>query len=980
MSATNGRNGGRSCPKPDELLAFAVGQLPEDTSEIIAQHIESCPDCLATLQELNDRTDPLLAELRTPVPAGLFAANDRVRVASPPLPAGRTTEPSRGADPSPVPGAALAGTASPPTAPGDPAAGGLPPVPGYEIMEEVGRGGMGVVYKARQRGLNRLVALKMVLAGVHAGSQHRVRFRVEAEAVARLEHPNIVQIHEVGHHEGLPYLSLEFVDGGSLAQRLDGTPMAADRAARLVQTLARAMEHAHRRGVIHRDLKPANVLLTADGVPKISDFGLAKRLELDGVTLASGAVMGTPSYMSPEQAAGKPKEIGPATDVYALGAILYELLTGRPPFKAETPSETLLQVQAQEPVSPSRLQHKLSHDLTTICLKCLAKDRRKRYASAEALADDLQRFLAGEPIRARPVGRPERLWRWCRRNPFVAALLGACALLLVAGTAVSTWQAVRATLAEGLAQQRLRQATAEKERADEERAVAVAVNEFLQNDLLGEATPDRNPRHKQVTVEEVLGRAAARIPGKFAKQPRVEVAIRLTIGEAYRVLGDYAAARPHVERAVEVGRRVLGEEHPDTVQSMNTLAVLYQHQGQLADAEPLFVKALEVRRRLLGEEHPDTLIFLNNLAMLYKAQGQFAKAEPLYVRTLEVRRRVLGEEDPHTLISINNLAMLYQAQCQYAKAEPLLVETLAVGRRVLGAEHPNTLSYMNSLGMVYQAQGQLPKAEPLLVETLAVSRRVLGAEHPNRLSYMNNLAAVYQAQGQLAKAEPLLIETLAVGRRVLGEEHPKTLGYMNNLATVYTAQGQFAKAEPLFAEAVAGARKKLGLAHATTEHVIRNLNDCYMRMGQPARAEPLCRELADSWSRNAGPDSPQYAGALAALGFNLLQQQKWAAAEPVLRDALAIHEKQEPDAWAACHSRSLLGGSLLGQKKYAEAEPLLLAGYEGMRRREDRLPPQGKGQLTTALERLVRLYDAWGKKDKADPWRKKLAEANGTGK
>jgi tetratricopeptide (TPR) repeat protein len=243
---------------------------------------------------------------------------------------------------------------------------------------------------------------------------------------------------------------------------------------------------------------------------------------------------------------------------------------------------------------------------------------------------------------------------------------------------------------------------------------------------------------------------------------------------------------------------------------------------------------------------------------------------------------------------------------------------------------------------------------------------------------MNNLAMLYQAQGQFADAEPLFVKALEARRRVLGEEHPHTLISMNNLAAVHMGQGQFAKAEPLFAEASAGARKKLGLEHPTTQYFIGNLIDCYVRMGQPARGEPLRRELADFWSRKAGLDSPQYAGALAALGFNLLQQQKWAAAEPVLRDALAIHDKREPDAWAACHTRSLLGSSLLGQKKYTEAEPLLLAGYEGMRRR-DRIPPQGKGQLTEALGWLVQLYDAWGKKDKADPWRKKLAEARGTG-
>jgi WD40 repeat protein/serine/threonine protein kinase len=323
-----------------------------------------------------------------------------------------------------------------------------PEVPGYEILGELGRGGMGVVYRALQAKLNRLVALKMILAGGHAGEQELRRFRAEAEAVARLQHPNVVQIYEVGEQDGLPYFSLEFCPGGSLEKKLAGTPLPPREAAALTETLARAVHAAHQRGIVHRDLKPANVLLTSPtdaglpaggrpswGTPKITDFGLAKKLDDAAGPTASGAIMGTPSYMAPEQAGGQGKQVGPAADVYALGAILYQLLTGRPPFKAATLMDTVLQVLNDEPVPPKRLQPKVPRDLETICLKCLAKEPHKRYLSAEALAADLGRFLAGRPIVARPISLIERILRWhlnfWRRNPVEAIGAHAVMLLLI---------------------------------------------------------------------------------------------------------------------------------------------------------------------------------------------------------------------------------------------------------------------------------------------------------------------------------------------------------------------------------------------------------------------------------------------------------------------------------------------------------------------------------------------------------------------
>lgn len=387
----------------------------------------------------------------------------------------------------------------------------LPNVPGYEILEELGRGGMGVVYKARHFALKRLVALKMILSGFHAGKQELARFRTEAEAIAQLQHPHIIQIYEIGELNGLPYLSLEYADGGSLATALKGNPQDCKESARLVETLARATAAAHQRGIVHRDLKPANVLLarldeskkvndeasTKDKrastvhhssflmhhAPKISDFGLAKRLGDDSAQTQSGAVMGTPIYMAPEQATGNSKNIGPATDIYALGVILYELLTGRPPFRGATIHETMQQIQQQEPVSPRLLQPRVPRDLDTICLQCLRKEPCQRFGSALELAEDLQRFLAGEPIRARPVPAWERAWKWVQRRPAAAGLIGALVITMLAMAAVTVTSFYNARLQrerDEAHQQRQRaeaqevragqeQARAEQQRADAER-------------------------------------------------------------------------------------------------------------------------------------------------------------------------------------------------------------------------------------------------------------------------------------------------------------------------------------------------------------------------------------------------------------------------------------------------------------------------------------------------------------------------------
>ncbi len=435
------------CPSVEDLEHLLDEELDNVRQEELSRHVGDCARCQAALERLTEQTvvltNPSSRKLSSP-PLLTNGPADTPTIFLTRLKqssfAGRRREPSDA----------------------DAAAVETPAVAGYEILGELGRGGMGVVYKARQTVLNRLVALKMILAGAHAAAKDLERFRQEAEAVARLRHPNIVQIYDIGDSEGRPYFVLEYVEQGSLAQRLHGDPQPLEPTVRLIETLARAIHFAHQHRLVHRDLKPANILLStkdegrsakeegqpsfsyfvlgASYLPKITDFGLAKRLDEESAGSHTGEVLGTPSYMAPEQADSKARGVGPATDVYALGAILYEMLTGRPPFRGVTPLDTMLQVLYEEPIRPSRLRPKLPRDLETICLKCLEKTPSRRYVSAAALADDLRRFRRGDPIAARPVGALERGWKWARRRPLSAALMAGIFLVTLLGFAGVTHQ------------------------------------------------------------------------------------------------------------------------------------------------------------------------------------------------------------------------------------------------------------------------------------------------------------------------------------------------------------------------------------------------------------------------------------------------------------------------------------------------------------------------------------------------------------
>ena len=428
-------------------------------------------------------------------------------------------------------------------------------------------------------------------AGTHRGAQDDRRRRRCQRSAARsvplrgagrrsAAPSNIIAIYAIGEHENRPYLTLELAAGGNLSEKLAEKAMAPRDGAVFLETLARAVHAAHQAGIVHRDLKPSNILLASDGVPKVGDFGLARLLDADSKHTISGEPVGTPSFMAPEQAAGQASRAGPEADVYALGAILYQSLTGRPPFLGESSLETLKLVISADVVAPRRLRPDVPRDLETICLKCLEKEPQKRYPSALALADDLERFLGHRPILARPVGPAGRLFRWGRRNPRVAGLSAAVLLCLVAGTAVSIVLAIRATTAEAATRK-------ERDRAQQQAEISTAVKQFLERDLLSQAsvfnqsTLFKSP-DPDLKVRTALDRAAAMIGDRFAGKPVVEASIRQTVGETYSQLGLFREALPHLKRALELRRSATGLTDPETLLAMKSLRRALSRRWQAA--------------------------------------------------------------------------------------------------------------------------------------------------------------------------------------------------------------------------------------------------------------------------------------------------------------------------------------------------------------------------------------------------------------
>ena len=568
---------------------------------------------------------------------------------------------------------------------------------------------------------------------------------------------------------------------------------------------------------------------------------------------------------------------------------------------------------------------KLLHgELDWIVLKALEKDRTRRYETANGMARDLERYLAGEPLEAAPASAAYRIRKLISKYRLAISTASAIALLLIVGVVATSWMAVRARRAE-------REALAE-------RNAAQSVTDFLQKDLLAQASANTQAGQgakpdPDLKVRTALDRAAARIEGKFAGQPRVEAAIRFTLGATYEDLGLYPEAQKHAARSLELRRREFGDEHPDTISSLRLVASLQWYQGKYAEAEALMTKLLPLQQRLAGEEDPFTLGCLNMLASSVAYQGKYAQAEPLFTRLLALDRKVLGAEHSQTLYVMNNLAAIYFRQGKYAQAEDLHARALAIRRRVQSEDHPGTLTSWSNLGEVYLAEGKYAEAESADAQVLAVRRRVLGEDHPDTLTSLRNLATVYRAEGKYAQAEPLFNAVLAARRRVLGPEHPKTLASLRDLATLYRDRRRFPQAEEMLTSALEIQRRISGNQHPDT------LDD----------------ELL--------------------LGEVRLLQSRFGTAESILREALTAYEASAPDSWQRYRAQSLLGAALAGQARFQEAEPLLLSAYDGLTRLNSTIPAPDRPAAHQAAAALGRLYDQWGKPDKAVQWRQKSGES-----
>ena len=691
----------------------------------------------------------------------------------------------------------------------------------YRLVQTLGVGGMGEVWRAEQiEPLRRTVALKVIKAGMDTKAVV-ARFESERQALALMDHTNIAKVFEAGETTaGRPYFVMEYVPGLPITDYSDKHRLTIKERLLLFVQVCEGVQHAHQKSILHRDLKPSNVLveeLDGRAVPKIIDFGLAKATaqRLTEITMFTeiGTMVGTPSYMSPEQADGNERSIDTRTDVYSLGVILYELLVGALPFESqelhEAGMEAMLQkIREEQPPRPSTrarslgdgskdsaikrreepqsLVRRLRGDLDWITLKALEKDRARRYGSPAELAADIQRHLEDEPVLAGPPAASYRAGKFIRRHRFGVGVAAMGVVMLIAFAATMTVQA--------------RRIARERDRANREAETSKRVSEFMTN--MFKVSDPNEARGNSLTVREMLDKAAKQIDPGLAHDPELQANLMDIMGIVYTRLGLLNTARPLLEGSVDVRRRVLGENDAATLHSQNHLAWLLYQQGNFTEAEKLYRATLNTQKHLLGTENPDTLMSMDGLASTLDDDGQHAEAEVLERQTLEIRRRVLGPENGNTLDAMSNLAAILSAEGKREEADKLLGETIDVGNRVLGPKAPTILWAMNNLAWDLHLQRRNDEAEKLYREMIERERLVFGPEHPTTLMSMSNLSATLRAERRYAEAEKLQREALNIQRRVLGPEQRGLADSIYNLGCLAALQNRHDEALLLIREAI----------------------------------------------------------------------------------------------------------------------------------------------------------------------------------
>ena len=936
---SDGERAHMTCPDVMDLERYVLRELDEPARANTAAHVAQCAACAQQVAELEENLR-LAPSLRRGAHAG---AGSRA---------------ARDADP-----------ASPPLADDWFVHAELPPdtVGPYRILRKLGEGGMGSVFEAQQENPRRTVALKMIRPGLVSGSL-LARFRHEAQVLGRLRHPGIAQIYEAGTHQPpsgppQPYFAMELVHGLPLAAYCQAKKLGVRARLELLARVCDAVEHAHQRGVIHRDLKPDNILVDDHGgggepQPKILDFGVARVVdpEAQHTTLHTsvGQIVGTVAYMSPEQAAADPAELDTRSDVYALGVICYELLSGRLPYKLNRTNvaESVRAIAHDDPTPLASIDRSLRGDVTTIVAKALEKEKARRYGSAAEMAADIRRHLKDEPITAHPPSTIYQIGKFARRNKGLVAGVVAAFFILwlgVIGTGVGIFQARRA---------------ADVARA--EAAKAKAVNQFL-NEMLASSNPQQLSKTDRakgpgVTMVEVLNEASARLAaGSLAQQPEIEAAVRRTVGHAYIALGEYDEAEDHYARALAIDRQRFGSgPHPDVADDLSQLGVAYQYQAKYDRAAELCRASLDMRRKLFDEDSVEVAQSMLTLAAAVRDQGDLPEAERLFTRALDVQRRVLGEQDPAVATTLNLLGVVLENQSRLAEAEQAHRRAIEIRQQRFGDEHPDVASARFALGVVLHRQDHNDQAHAMFRQALDVQRRLLGEDHPDVGRTVAHLGVVARALGKLDDVEASLRLGLEIERKRLGDEHPTVATHMNNLAMALSEQGKLAEAEVMLRRVLEIRRKALGPDHPDVGGVLNNVAGMLKEQGKLVEAEAMFREAMELRRRALGDAHPEVGTSMFNLAAVILMAHRPADAEPLCRRSLAIMQSslgEQHVLTATMHAG--LGACLADLERFDEAEPELRRAYDLFLAR---FGPRDKRTLGMA-RRLIGTYEVLGKAD-----------------
>ncbi len=837
----------------------------------------------------------------------------------------------------------------------------------YELIEEVSRGGQGIVYRARQPGTKREIVVKRLLAGAFATPVMLRRFEREVELAASLSHPNIVTVFGIEIVDGQPLLAMEWIDGVPIdkwAASGDTERRSPNQIAALMHEVCGAVHHAHQRGIIHRDLKPSNILVDRNGVPRVLDFGLARPVDAEAdrgqtVTLTEQFV-GTPAYASPEQLRGGTGAIDVRADVYSLGLILYQALTGNLPYDVSGDLPDVFQrIEHAEPIRPSTVVPHLDRDIESIVLKALAKEKERRYQSADLLAKDLRRYVDGESVLAHPPGTFYQLRKLAKRHRLALALaLGAFVVLLAFSVTVS-YQASRISEQRDLARDAADKAVVQAAKAE-------TLTQFLQ-EMLASVDP-AIARGSDVTVlKQMLDDAARRAKVELSGQPEVAATVYATIGTTYKVLARYDEAGLHLREALQTRRELFGDHHADVAASKTHLASLLHAEGGYEESEQMFREALRTQQELFGCEHATVAATQHELGVLLVDRNAYDAAEAMFRQSLDTRRRLFSTRGPEVAESLHGLGTVLQAKGQYADADQLYREALLIKREVFGRLHPSVARTLNKVAAVAKSRGEYAEAEELYRQALDLHRGLLDEDHPDLAAAHNNLAAIVESRGDHVAAEALFRQALDIYRRRLEPNHPRITSTLGNLANVLRTKGDYEESRRMFEESIELLRERLGDEHIRVVSTRNNLAGLLLAMDErdaaadeyqevlrvlrklvgeeheyvavtmnnlaivhQARedydaAETLYRAALSIWRKEFGDEHHQVAAGLQNLASLHVARENYAAAEPLYRDALAMRRsllgERHPDVAITLDN---LGSMLQDTGDFAAAEPLHL--------------------------------------------------------